>query len=191
MAYFNFNLARKHNLNPRDVVYLQLIKQNKFEDNSFLISQLDELLLNNYEKEGFVEYIKGNKSDTRYQKIRLTKKGSSLLDALELPNVEEDDIKLLNWLSNIYFKEDKSIGNRKRILLGIAGFRTNTGITKNNFALLLKTFIQDEKNFEYSHKLEYLFFNPKNLFQRKFSLDDCRLYEYYLVNKHIIDNNFK
>lgn len=194
MAYFNFNLAEKNRLSPIDIINLQLIKQNKFENLSKIIEDIfydDGYSLDEYEKEGFVSYIKGTTKQSIYEKIRLTKKGEELLEMIETPDVEEDDVKILNWLIKVYNSEDKVIGNKKRTASGIASFRANTGIEKNKLAFLLRTFINDEKNFEYSQKLENLFFNSKNIYQRRFVLDDCKLYEYYLRNKEYFDKEFE
>lgn len=192
MAYFNFILAEKNRLLPLDVISLQLIKQNKIDAYQNLIENTISLSsINSYEELGLITYIKGKPSQSIYEKIRLTKKGVDLLDLIETPDVEEDDIKLLDWLIGIYESEDKMIGNKKRIASGIANFRVNTGIRKNNLALLLRSFINDENTFEFSQKLENVFFNAKNLFQRRFVLDDCKLYEYYLKNKDYFEQNFK
>lgn len=189
MAYFNFKLLDKYNLTLQDIINFQVIKQNKYDDNSNIIDKyIEKDSINNYIKNGYITFIKSGK--TYSEQIRLTNKGISILDTLEMGDVTDDDIKILDWLIKVYNLENKAIGNKKRIASGIANFRVNTGIEKNNLALLLKTFINDEKNFEYSQKLEYLFFNSKNIYQRKFILDDCKLYEYYLKNKNYFNNKF-
>lgn len=191
MAYFNFKLAEKNSLSPYDVLNLQLINQNRIEDLSYYIKNIPQDVINKYEELGYIEYIKGKPNQDIFNKIRLSKKGNSFLDTLEVAEVNDDDIKILNWLINLYNSEDKLIGNKKRILSGIANFRLHTGIEKNNLALLLKVFSKDEESFQYSKKLENLFFDSKNIFQRKFSLDSCKLYEYYLKNKDYFDTIIK
>ena len=191
MAYFNFILLDKKGYSIEDVVYLQLIKQNRTEPLVTYIEKIGENKLNEYEEEGLIIYIKGDAKESKLEKVRLSKKGIDFLDLIETPEVDEDDMKLLSWLVNVYKSEDKMIGNKKRIAAGIASFKKNTGIERNNLAFLLKSFIGDEKNFEYSQKLENLFYNNKNVFQRKFILDDCRLYDYYQKHKDFFNSNFK
>jgi hypothetical protein len=66
----------------------------------------------------------------------------------------------------------------------------NSSIHKNNLAFLCKTFIEDPDQFEYSKRLEYLFFKPANLFSVKFDIEGSRLYQYYLKHKTEFDDKF-
>ena len=83
------------------------------------------------------------------------------------------------------------IGNRKKTKLYIALFRVNSQISKNKLAHLIYTFITDEKEMEYSQKLEYLFFKPSHMYQSKFDIEQSRLYQYYLKHKEVFDKQFE
>ena len=117
MAYFNFILLDKKGYSIEDVVYLQLIKQNKTEPLVSYIEKIGENKLNEYEEQGLIIYIKGDAKESKLEKVRLSKKGIDFLDLIETPEVDEDDMKLLSWLVNVYKSEDKMIGNKKRIAL--------------------------------------------------------------------------
>jgi len=149
-------------------------------------SELEYLLENK-----FVKYIKGTKKQNELQKLRLNKKGTEFLNNLDEPEVEKQDLKIFNWLSEIYKKKEKQIGNGKRTKKLIASFREKSEIEKNSLAFLCNEFINDENEQEYSHKLEYVFFKPNNAFQVKFVLESSRLYQYYMNKKAYFDNKFK
>lgn len=143
------------------------------------------------QKNGFIKFIKGNKNQNEFQRMRLDKKGTKFLNELDEPDVEEQDVKIFDWLSQIYKERDKQIGNGKKTKRLIASFREKSGIEKNELAFLCNTFINDDGEQEYSHKLENVFWKPTNLFQTKFVLEDSRLWKYYSKRKHYFDVEFK
>jgi hypothetical protein len=191
--YVNFDLMCKWGLSPIDVINLQLISQNKTESLEEVITNNISLeVLDKYQKSEYVSLVKAkNKADTIQNRIRLTSKGSDLLETLQVPEVNEDDLKLYDWLEGIYKAEDKEIGNRKKTKLYIALFRAHSGIDRNKLAYLCKSFMNDSSQFEWSKRLEYLFFKPSNAFSVKFDIEQSSLYRYYLKHKTSFDNKFK
>lgn len=191
--YINFNIAKNRGLSPTDVVNLQLISQNKIESLEDVITDNVPLsVLNWYQELEYVTLVKAkNKSETIQKRVRLTPKGNDLLEDLQIPEVNEDDLMLYTWLESIYNKEQKEIGNRKKTKLFISLFRANSGIDRNKLALLCKVFINDDSQFLYSKRLEYLFFKPANAFSVKFDLEQSKLYQYYIKRKEEFDNKFK
>lgn len=143
------------------------------------------------EEKGYIKYIKGKKTTSMLCLMRLDKRGTKFLNDLDEPEVEEQDAQIFTWLADIYNKRDKQIGNRKKTKRLIASFREKSGIEKNNLAFLCNAFISDDNQQEYSHKLEFVFWKPKNLFQSKFVLEDSRLWDYYNNRKEYFDNQFK
>ena len=105
--------------------------------------------------------------------------------------MEEQDITIFNWLKNIYLKRGKTVGNGKRTQRLIASFRVKSGIELNKLSYLCKTFITDEEQQEYSHKLENVFYKPKTMFATKFVLEDSRLWQYYMKHKTMFDKEFE
>jgi len=174
---------------PLLLVLKQASKKDRSEEVASLIVSDEDL--DRLEKQGYIKYIKGKKSDSIIHKMRLGKKGTAFLNSLEDPDVEEEDVRIFNWLSEIYKKRDKQIGNGKKTVRLIASFREKSGIEKNHLAFLCNTFINDDSEQEYSHKLEFVFWKPKNIFQVRFILEDSRLWSYYQKKKKWFDAQFK
>lgn len=190
--YINFQLAKTKGLTPTDVANLQLISQNKIESLWEIITETVSLqTLDRYQNLGYITLVKAkNKGDTIQNRVRLSPKGSELLEDLQVPEVNSEDLMLYDWLEATYKKEDKEIGNRKKTKLYIALFRSHSGIDRNKLALLCKTFMNDSSQFEWSKRLEFLFFKPGNVFSVKFDLEQSKLYQYYLKHKEHFDNKF-
>lgn len=190
--YINFVIAKNRGLSPTDIANLQLISQNKTEDLEEIITDNIQLsVLNWYQELEYVTLVKAkNKSDSIQNRIRLSPKGNDLLEDLQVPQINDDDLQLYNWLEKTYHKEGKELGNRKKTKLYIALFRVNSGIDRNKLALLCKAFMNDSSQFEWSKKLEFLFFKPGNVFSVKFDLEQSKLYQYYIKHKEHFDNKF-
>jgi len=187
--YINVKILEVHKISFIDTVILQFAKQNKYEDMSEVLEELSDYVTRLHTR-GLLEEIKGNQKDSIFKKTRLTEKGSSILDDIEIPEILEEDLKIYDWLEGIYTKSGKDIGNKKKTKTLISKFRAHSGISKNNLAFLCKAFIEDQTQFEYSIRLEYLFFKPSNVFTTKFDIESSRLYQYYLKYKDEFDNKF-
>jgi len=187
--YINLTLAESYGLVPEDIVVLQIIYQNKFEDHADLLENVCTNLLK-YENQGFIKYIVGTKKSSPFKLVRLSDKGNRILEEIQVAGVTNDDLDLYQWLEATYKKEGKDIGNAKKTKAFISQFRVNSGIERNHLAYLCSKFIQDEKEMEYSQRLEYLFFKPANLFSVKFDIEGSRLYQYYLKRKDFYDAKF-
>jgi len=190
--YINFELAKKRGLSPNDVINLQLISQNKTEKLVDVISEYISLtVLTEYQDKELITLINPkNKRDSIQNRVRLSSKGHDLLEDLQVPEINEDDLMLYNWLEATYKKEGKELGNRKKTKLYIALFRSQSGIDRNKLALLCKAFMNDSSQFEWSKRLEFLFFKPANAFSVKFDIEQSRLYMYYLKHKETFDYKF-
>ena len=191
--YINFDLVKKKELTLTDVVNLQLISQNKNESLEEIITESISLgTLDSYQDRGLVVLIKAkNKRDSIQNRIRLSSKGHDLLEDLQVPEINEDDLRIFEWVKNIYVKEGKEIGNEKRTKMYVAQFSKESGITQNSLAFLIKTFLSDEKEFTYSQRMQYLFFKGESLFSTKFDIHSSRLFQYYLKNKFFFDSKFE
>jgi hypothetical protein len=190
--YINFEILTSKGLTLYELGILQLIKQNKIED---LSQQIESLVSNTQIIEklsniGYIEFIKGKKGQTQFQCIRTSKKGNEVLDDISTPNVLEEDLIIAEWLKKIYTESNREIGNFKKTKIYIALFRVNTGISKNALAYLCQSFMDDESQFDWSKKLEFLFFKPSNVYE-KFSIDGSKLYQYYLKNENYFLEKFK
>ena len=141
---------------PSDVFNLQIIFQNRTESLEELISDsISNDILMSYSNKGLVTFIKEkNKKDTLANRVRIAPNGSELLSTFQIPEVNEDDLKLYAWLESVYKSENKEIGNRKKTKVFIALFRVNSGIDRNKLAYLCKVFMNDTSQFEWSKVLE-------------------------------------
>jgi hypothetical protein len=190
--YINFQLAATKGLSPTDVANLQLISQNRTEKLVDIITEYLPLnVLEAYQDREYITLVKAkNKSDTIQNRVRLTSKGSDLLEDIQSPEINEDDLQLYNWLETIYKQEGKELGNRKKTKMYVALFRVNSGIDRNKLAYLCKTFMNDTAQFEWSKKLEFLFFKPSSVYAVRFDIEQSRLYQYYIKNQEHFDNKF-
>jgi len=181
--YINFKLLPSLGLTPEDVIVMQMCKQNKLEDLSNELKGSYKYHLTVLTEKGLVGGIAGKKSQSEFEKKRLTKKGLKMLEDIETPEITNDDLKLFDWLEKLYVGQGKEVGNKKKTKMYLALFRVNSGIEKNELATLLDEFTRDEDNMSYNHKLEYAFFKPSSVFQTKFELDQSRLWNYYQKNE--------
>jgi hypothetical protein len=189
--YINFKMLESKGLSYSDLVLLQASKQNRVEALSAVIEKFSDLDIEPLKERGYLTHIAGKKKDSEASKLRLTKKGVTLLEILETPEVTEEDLMLYDWMADVYVNLGKEIGNKKKTKMYVALFRAHSGIEKNCLATLLDLFVKDEDNMEYNHKLEYAFFKPATVYQVKFELEQSRLYQYYLSYKSFFDNKFE
>lgn len=191
MSYINFKLLEEKDIRPNEYLILQAAYQNSFEDTSEVISLLvtDDQRFEDLINSGYLKYIKGTKKQNQLQKLRIDKKGKKLLEDVESTDVTEEDLKIADWLINLYKKEGKEIGNKKKTKEYIANFRINSGINKNKLAYLCQKFLYD--NLENSNKLEYVFFKPKGVYNTRFDINESWLYRYYEKNKEKFDKEFE
>lgn len=192
--YVNFKILKSAGLNTQHLLMLQMCKQSKFEDLSEEIKNIETEFkgtLDSLIESDYISFIKGDKKDSTYQKVRTTKKGNQLLENIETPEISEDDLIMFDWLCGVYTSEDKMIGNKKKTKSHIANFRVQSGIERNELANLLTMFINDEENMMYNQKLENMLWKSTNVYATKFELDESRLWQYYLKHKEVIDLQFK
>ena len=189
--YINTNIVKHYNLNLQQVALLQILHQAKNEDVSeWLESYNGDLDVLN--EKSFLSEVKAkNKQESTYKRLRLSKKGREVLDAIETPEVTEDSLRIFEWIKQIYISAGKDLGNQKKTKMFIAQFSAESGIQRNALAFLIQSFINDESHFEWSKVLQYLFFKGESVFNIKFDLHSSRLYQYYLKNQNYFDNKFQ
>src|SRR6478609_6614141 len=118
--YINHNLLEAKGLSPEDFTVLCAAKQNRIEDLSeYLKKHLTEAQIKTFETLSIVEYIKeSKKNNTVYKRIRVNADGNNLIEDLTTPEVTENDLKMRDYLIEIYLAhEDKerTVGNKKLI----------------------------------------------------------------------------
>jgi len=188
--YINTQILNSKELSFTQLILLQLCKQQKFEDHSEVIEKgfypedIDFLL-----SRGLIEEIKGSKKQTKFEKLRCSSKGVKFLDDVETPEALEEDLKIFDWLKGIYLSTGRELGNQKKTKMFIALFRTHSGIDKNKLAYLCNVYINDEEQFLYNKRLEFLFFKPATQYE-KFNIEGSRLYQYYLKYENMFLDKF-
>ena len=187
--YINLGLLKNKELTLQQLVLLQVVHQNKTEDMSEVLQTYSEDL-RELDKKEYLTEIAGSKQN-RFKKIRLSKLGKKVLDDISTPLVTEDTLKIFEWLKNIYLTSNKEIGNEKKTKILIAQFSFESGIIRNHLAYLIQCFINDEKEMEFSKRLQYLFFKGESVFNVKFDLHSSRLYQYYLKSQDYFEVEFK
>ena len=191
MGYINTKILEQKNLNLTQVALLQILHQNRTEDMSELLESYNDDL-DVLKDRGFIDEVKAkNKQESVFKLLRLSKTGKSVLDTVETPEVSEDDLKIFNWVAGIYANTGREIGNAKRTKMFISQFSKESGISKNSLAFLIQTFINDESQFDWSRKLQNLFFKGESVFSVRFDLHSSRLYQYYLKNENYFLEKFK
>jgi len=158
--YLNLELYKKHNLQPQDLYFLIGIKQVDKD----VLETLNESDFSRYNELGLLTSIKGSLKENPAYRIRLSKKGKELLTNLEIAEVNEDSLKIYDWIADIYKQSGKELGNQKRTKQFIAQFSKESGIEKNSLAFLIQSFVNDESQFEWSKVLQYLFFKGESVF---------------------------
>lgn len=190
--YINFNKFKLLDLSEIQVFLLCAIK-NKAVD--YLQEHFEEHR-EYFESKGFVKYIKGKKDTPKYELVRLDKKGEKLLKELSSSlEVSEDNKRLGEWLITFYKNRKGGIvKNKTETLRRLQWFSDQTGLERNDLAVLLKLYIQDTfvgdiKDLEeaktlnprlhLSNEAGNIFWRPLNHLQKHYKLDESPLYEYY------------
>lgn len=193
--YINLDILKSRHLSLYDVGILQVIKQNKFEDCSEYLETIASVLFDTYLEWGLVEYIKPKtKADSKLKLIRLSKKGSTWLEDITTPEVTEGDLKMAEYLIDIYLSlsddPEREVGNKKLVKLYCAQFRKLAGLTLHEMYWLSYYYIS---NLVYTKKLENIFFVKKDNPYGKFkdNIEASRLYQYFEQNKKEVEEFWK
>lgn len=191
MAYFNFQLAHEKGLNPKILILLQLIRQNKIEPLSPFIAMMidDDEVLDMLEKDGIIEYVKGTKKQTHIEKIRLSSKGMSLMEDLETPELTDGDVQMADYLMQMYLNhedKDRVIGNKKKVKMYCAIFRNRMQLTLHQMYWLSVLFLEE---YQFTKKLENIFFDSNKNRYGKFEthFEDSPLFQFLDENRVRID----
>ena len=190
--YINTTILKSKNLSLQEFSVLCLIRQQKFENNTEILEyELNTEVLEKFKDLGLVEYVsRKNKAQKELDLIRTSKKGNEWIDDINTADVCEDTLKIYNWVENIYLSTNREIGNKKRTKQFIAQFSKESTITRNHLAFLIQSFINTESEFDWSKKLQFLFFKGESLFSIRFDLHSSRLYQFYLKQENYFSEQF-
>jgi len=187
--YINIELFNKSGLQPQDLYFLCAIKQIDKE----VLETIPNNVLERFKELSLVEYIKGKKNEEDWCKIRLSKKGSELLNTLDIPDVEEGDLKMAEYLFQMYLNhedEDRVLGNKKAITRYITILRNHLDLSLHQFFYLCEYFLAE---YPYTKKLENIFLDKnKNRYgEFKNHISDSVLFQFWEQKEEEIKQYFK
>ena len=202
----NLDVFFKSKITAENFILLSVIQQNSNGGQRERLLELDS------DYSSVSEYVKfvnrKNKTQTLHDLVRLDKKGSKLLVDLFTYSPSEDTEKIISWIETTYKSMGKFIKNRKEACRRCEFFSKSTGIEKNKLAFLLQTFMQNvynpdihgdnfreakkqNPNLVLSNQVENIFWTPRDIFSKHYSLDNSPLYTFYLDNEEFFDTHFK
>jgi len=194
--YLNFGIAKKYGVDPKDIVLLQAIKQNRTECHyDALVSIGAEEMLPVFEERGLVDFVKPKrKTDTPLHLARLTDKSKNILELIGTPEADPDDAVMVDYLCEIYLKQGqrvadqeggdnkRSLGNKKKVLIYASQFRKLLGLTIHEMYYLCELYVKESV---YTMILEKVFFDAnKNRYGKfKDNLQDSKLHQFFEDNR--------
>lgn len=190
----NIEYVEKRGLEPYDVFVMELISQNTSEDMTEpLIMYLTDKCLKRLMALELLTTIKAKrKSDHDFRRLRLSKKGRTLLlDARKMGYTVEDN-NLLEHLQALYDKVEKPIGNPEKVKELLAWFREETGYSRKQIFIAIRYFLRvrgEDEGGKYIPSLENLLWKPASVFSTKWKLSDSKLYQFINENKQVLNGN--
>ena len=191
--YLNYKLLISRQLTPLDFSFLLAVKANKIEDNSGVIEFYFKDVLEKFRETNLITFIKPkNKSQNDYNTVRLTTLGNEWIDDLTTPEVTEGDIKMRNYLCEMYLNNedtDRVVGNKKLISVYISILRNHLGLSLHEFYYLCDYFLSIHT---FTKKLENIFLDRnKNRYGNfKSNIEDSPLYQFWEQNEQEIRQYF-
>lgn len=175
--YINFKQL-KGIISPIGVLILQACKQQKSENNDWLLEMYKEdvsdLIVMN-----LIGEIKGSKKESGLSKLRTTKAGDQLLDKLQTYKASEQDFKMFEYISAKYLDSedtDRKVGSKTKVVEYISWFLKETQFNHYQLYYLIFHFIDNQN---YTKILEYVFFNDNQYRYQKPQLKNSPLYIWY------------
>lgn len=182
MNYINFKIFRKHNLTPEQLIQLLAIKQKE-------VSEINTDVLSEFDSLGYITYVKGKKDALKSELVRLSDKGKKLLEDIGTPDVEEEHLKMRDYLIEMYLShEDKEriVGNKKLIGIYISILQNYLGLDIYRFYYLCEFFLSEHT---FTKKLENIFMDRNKIRYGDFKnhIEDSSLYQFYEQRKKDVE----
>ena len=184
----NINYLMQKGLSYHDFTNLQLIAQNTepkmYEEIIINMTAEDLTRLHALDMLSLIKLKR--KADHDYTRLRLSKKGKEAFRNAQIVDYTKEDELLLEHLTGLYKKMDKTVGNEVKVKQMIAWFRTEADFTRKHIYIAIKFFLtkhQEEDKTKYIPSLENLMWKSSNVFATKWSLADSRLYQFIQENK--------
>ena len=120
--------------------------------------------------------------EAREDHIRLNSMGTEVfnkvLTAATSEDTTEEDKAILDWIIEYCTKSDKLVtGNKKQLLRNITDLRLHSDFSSKQIFIAMQHF----------NMFQYLFWKPSGAYNKKFSLENSRLYNYIEKNKEELE----
>lgn len=181
--YINFNLYPSF-LQSQDLFFLCAVKQVNTEIN------IPDDTLQRFSDNNLIMWIKGKPKEEQRLKIRLSEVGKKLLENLETPDVTEGDIKMAEYLFQIYLSHEDTervLGNKKAITKYVAVLRNYLDLSLYEFYYLCEFFLSEHV---FTKKLENIFMDKNKIRYGDFkhNIDSSILFQFYEQRKQDIES---
>ena len=187
--YLNVDYIHSQKLTAPDIGILQLIKQQRTEDmEDNIATYINDDQFERFFEMGYIETIKGEKNDSEIARLRLTKKGTKLLENVEIPEITQGDLDMFDYLVDMYMKgdEDRVIGNKKKTKIYCTQFRNHLNLSLYEFYWLCWLFLDEYK---FTKKLENIFFDSNKNRYGTFlgNIESSPLYQFLDENRERVE----
>lgn len=163
--YINFKYLQTKGISPTDAIYLICCSQNKIDD----LKEYMENWFGEYNVLSYTEQLKNGK-------FVLTKAGREIYENMQVPEINDDDVKIYEWLLGEARDREWDVSNKKKVLGLVAWFRTQVGLTAKELTELIDKYLQAEDS-KWNKKLEYMFFKPVNMYSKR-NLEESKLFNF-------------
>ena len=183
--FINFNAANKAGYSPDEVLTLFLVKYISVKTND--------------PKGEIMEIVKKRDISTLFHLIDAREDGNiklnsigtevfnKILTAATTEDTTQEDQAILDWIIEYCTKSEKLVtGNKKQLLRNITDLRLHSDFSSKQIFIAMQHFLESQ-DAEYFNMFQYLFWKPSGAYNKKFSLENSRLYNYIEKNKEELE----
>lgn len=164
--YINIEQLAKSGLTPYDLINLVAIRQ---KDDVYMRS-IPQGVIINYMSLGLIETLKSGV-------VRLTNKGTSFLEVIETPGINEDISETFKELIDLYESRGKDIGiSRKEAQARLVWFMGNTNFKKKLIVDITREYL--DKSGDYTMSLcNFIWKPPSQAFSVHMNLKNSKMFD--------------
>lgn len=164
--YINFKLIYEKNLTLVELMILIAINQRE-------AILMKDIPFEYFEEQDWIIFIKGN--GTKEERVRLSKNGKALLDALTTKGASEEVLTLTQNLVELYEYNGKEAGNTLEIRDRLIWFINATGVSDKVIQTCVEDYLTTSGDF--TMRLDNLIWKPQSsAFSINYNLSDSRLF---------------
>lgn len=152
-----------------ELIVLNLIKQKDYDVLEGCAETIEKLAEKN-----FISYIKDTKPPD-YKRARITKKGRSFLNYVEIPEISQKSWNLAKDLLSLYKNNDLRINNKKQVYEMVAWFLNETGYEPKEVYNTVEEYINSTEP-KFTSSLNNLIWKGQSVYSAKWKLSESKLY---------------